>query len=197
MEVKFGRRLYSIQESYGILHQGVRTVKYMFRARKSRQLSPDFIERIMLAVTEVNGCAICSYAHTKMALEAGMSNEEIQHMLAGVMDDVPADQVAAIMFAEHYADQRGEPSRDAWERIREIYGTAAAEGILGAIRAIMIGNAYGIPAGSFINRFGGKPDLRSNLFYEISMMTTLIVFAPIVLIHAMIADLLGTPIISF
>jgi AhpD family alkylhydroperoxidase len=37
----------------------------------------------MLAVTEVNGCEMCSYAHTKMALEAGLSNDEIQQMLAG------------------------------------------------------------------------------------------------------------------
>ena len=45
--------------------------------KKERQLSEHFIERIMLAVTEVNGCAVWSYAHTKMALEAGMTNEEI------------------------------------------------------------------------------------------------------------------------
>ncbi|MFC0273464.1 carboxymuconolactone decarboxylase family protein [Metabacillus herbersteinensis] len=32
----------------------------------------------MLAVTEVNGCEFCSYSHTKIALEQGMSQEEIK-----------------------------------------------------------------------------------------------------------------------
>ena len=71
MKNTLGRKLYSVPESYWILYQGFSTVKYMFKAKKNKELSPDFIERIMLAVTEVNGCAICSYAHTKMALEAG------------------------------------------------------------------------------------------------------------------------------
>ena len=108
-ETKIGKKLYSVKESYWIFYHGMRTIKYMSKAKKNQELSPKFIERIMLAVTEVNECAICSYAHTKKALASGMSNEEIQKMLTGIMDDVPADEVAAVMFAQHYADTRGQP----------------------------------------------------------------------------------------
>ena len=35
-----------------------------------------------------------------------MSNEEIQNMLSGVMEDVPSDELEAVIFAQHYADTR-------------------------------------------------------------------------------------------
>ena len=195
--MRFGRKLYSVYESYWILYKGLRTTKYMSKAKKADELSSEFSERIMLAVTEVNGCVACSYAHTKMALEAGMSNEEIQKLLEGVFDNVPEDEVAAVLFAQHYADTRGNPSKEAWERIVKIYGLRKAEGILGAIRMIMIGNAYGIAWSSFTGRFKGKPDKRSSVLYEISMVLATIFFIPIALVHALLSDLFGVPIISF
>jgi len=197
MRIGFGRKLYSVWESYRIYFKGLRTVKYMTRVKKSKDLSPEFIERIMMAVTEVNGCAICSYAHTKMALEIGMSNKEIQNILSGVMDDVPPDEIPGVMFAQHYADSRGKPSKEAWVHVVEIYGLSKAKGILGAICMIMVGNIYGIPWSSFFNRFRGKPDKRSNLLYEISMIITCILFTPIVIIHALVSYLFQMPIIIF
>lgn len=197
MKIDFGKELYSVKESYIIYFKGLRTIKYMNRAKKNNELSQEFIERIMMAVTEVNGCAICSYAHTKMALGIGMSNKEIQNILSGFMDDIPPDEIAGVMFAQYYADSRGKPSKEVWDYVLEIYGAAIAKGILGAIRMIMIGNTYGITWSSFFNRFRCKPDKRSNLLYEINMIITCIVFTPIVIIHALIADLFRMPIISF
>lgn len=197
MEMTFGKKLYSVPESYWILYKGLRTMKYMLKAKKNKELSLVFIERIMLAITEVNGCPVCAYAHTKIALEAGISNEEIQGMLAGIFDDIPTDEVAAVMFAQHYADSRGKLSKESWERIVELYGISKAKGILGAIRVIMIGNTYGIPWSSFFNRFKGKPDKRSTIVYELSMIITCIIFIPIALIHALISELFRMPVDSF
>ena len=196
VEPKFGKKLYSVRESYWIFYKGIRTMKYMFKAKRKKELNPKFIERIMLAVTEVNGCAICSYAHTKKALESGMSNEEIQKMLSGIIDDVPTSEVPAVMFAQHYADTRGNPTLESWQRIVEIYGISKAKGILGSIRFIMIGNAYGIAWSSFFNRLRCRPDQRSNLLYELSIMLGTIL-TPISLIHALISDLFRIPIINF
>lgn len=145
MKIDAGRKLYSLKEIYMIVYNGIRSAPYMSKAKRNNELSSEFIERIMLAVTEVNGCQICSYAHTKMALEAGMSNKEIQHMLLGVMTEVPSNELQAIMFAQHYADSRGKPTKETWDHIIESYGLTKSYGILGAIRVIMIGNAYGIP----------------------------------------------------
>ncbi len=113
-EREFGKKLYSVAESYWIFYNGIRTMKYMYKAKRNKELSKKFIERIMLAVTEVNNCALCSHAHTKKALESGMSCEEIQKLLSGIIDDVPADQVTAVLFAQHYADTRGNPTMESW-----------------------------------------------------------------------------------
>lgn len=194
--MEIGRKLYSVSESYWIFYNGIRTMKYMYRSKNKNELSSKFIERIMLAVTEVNHCDLCSHAHTRKALESGMTCEEIRKILVGIIDDVPDEEVAAVTFAKHYADTRGNPSKASWQYIVEQYGLSKARGILGSIRTIMIGNTYGIPWSSFFNRFKGKPDPRSSLKYEISLMLgTLLV--PISLFHALISDLLGKPIISF
>ncbi len=185
VEAEFGKKLYSVRESYWIFYNGIRTMKYMFRSKRKKELSPSFIERIMLAVTQVNCCAICSYAHTKKALESGMSNKEIQNMLSGIIDDVPTDEVTAVMFAQHYADTRGNPTLESWQRIVEIYGISKAKGILGSIRTIMIGNVYGIAWSSFFNRLRGRPDPRSNLLYEARMILGTILI-PISITHALI-----------
>ena len=74
-------------------------MKYMIKAKKEKALSPEFIERIMLGVTEVNGCEVYSYAHTKMALEQGMAAEEIQQLLAGYADEIPVEEMPAYLFA--------------------------------------------------------------------------------------------------
>ncbi|BDZ68227.1 carboxymuconolactone decarboxylase family protein [Methanobacterium ferruginis] len=197
IEPEFGKKLYSVKESYWIFYNGIRTMKYMSRARKNHKLSSKFIERIMLAVTEVNECAICSYAHSKRALETGMTTEEIQKMLRGIIEDVPDDEVTAVMFAQHYADTRGNPTLESWQRLVEIYGISRAMGILGAIRIIMIGNTYGIPWSSFFNRLKGKADPRSSLLYEINMMILGTLLIPISFIHTVISGLFGKPIIKF
>ena len=196
-ERKSGRELYSITESYMISYHGFITMRKMRDARKNGLINKQFMERIMLAVTEVNGCEVCSYAHTKMALESGMSIEEIEDMLAGAQGNLPPDEIPAIMFAQHYAEYRGHPSQDSWDRVLEIYGKPKAFGILGAIRTIMIGNAYGVPWSSFINRFKGKADSRSNLLYEIGMMISSIVLIPLAFLHSLLARLFKAPIISF
>ncbi|AUB54578.1 MULTISPECIES: carboxymuconolactone decarboxylase family protein [Methanobacterium] len=191
-----GRKLYSVRESYWISYNGIRTLRYMFKAKKNKEMSSKFIERLMLTVTEVNGCAICSYAHSKRALESGMNSGEIQNMLSGIMDDVPSDELAAVMFAQHYADTRGNPTHESWQRIVEIYGMNRAMGILGSIRTIMMGNTYGIPWSSFFNRLRGRADPRSSLLYEVEMMLGTIL-VPFSVIHALISGLFGRAIISF
>lgn len=195
MQKVAGRKLYSLTEFYRILYLGLRTHKYLSKAQKIGSINTWFVERIMLAVTEVNQCPLCSYGHTKIALEAGMGNEEIQDLLAGSTDTVPDDEIAAVLFAQHYADSRGNPSKDAWQRIVDIYGEPKAKGILGAIRMIMLGNAFGIVLNSLKDRLKGRPDNRSNLLYEIGIILAFIVFLPVALIHTLISNLFGFRIV--
>lgn len=189
MKDTMGRKLYSLGEFYKIYYLTFISVYDFIYAKRNDLLDEPFIERIMLAVTEVNGCLFCSYAHTKMALEAGMSNEEIQNMLAGVSDDVPEEEMSAVVFSQHYAETRGNPSKKSWERLVEVYGLPKAKGILGAIRIMMFGNSAGVAWGSFVSRFRKKEevDQRSSLLYEIAMMLATFIYLPLAFIHALLA----------
>jgi len=199
------KKVYSVSAFYPILYKGLRTVKYMKQAEKKGQLSKTFIERIMLAVTEVNGCEICSYGHTKMALEIGMDEDEIKKLLTGDTSHIPSDEIPAIVFAQHYADTRGEPSEVAWQKIVTYYGEDRSLGILGAIRMIMVGNAYGIAWSAFRSRLKGNPIIKGGLFgekkmsvfYEITMLLSLIIYLPVALINVIVANLMRLPIILF
>ena len=57
-----------------------------------RELIPAaFRERLMMVVTEVNGCRYCSYFHARAALAAGVSQEELRSLLGG---NLPPDLAA-------------------------------------------------------------------------------------------------------
>ncbi|MCA9764969.1 MAG: carboxymuconolactone decarboxylase family protein [Carnobacterium sp.] len=197
MKKSFGKKLYSLTEFYWIMYLAFFSVYDLIQVKKKGLLSPHFMERIMLAVTQVNGCRVCSYAHTKMALEVGMKSEEIKNILAGVSDDIPEEEQSAILFSQHYADSRGNPSQKTWEQVTGTYGLPKSIGILASIRVMMLGNVIGIPWSSFTNRLKGSPDERSNLLYEISMILGTFLFVPIALVHALLAKLVNQPAIKF
>lgn len=192
-----GKKLFSVFELYRIMTLAFRSIPLLKKAKAAGKMDKAFLERIMLAVTEVNGCAMCSYYHTKVALEEGFRAEEIRAMLGGNFADVPEEQLGGVLFAQHYADQRGKPSRESWDRIVREYGETGAYGILAVTRMIMMGNAIGIPSGSFLLRFRGKADPRSNVFYELMMMLAMVVFIPLAGFTAVILNLLNVPIIKF
>lgn len=194
-----GKKLYSIFKSYDIAVKAFRSIPTMVKARKKGLISEQFQERLMLSVTAVNKCAMCSYAHTEMALKAGLSNEDIKDFLAGEFPNAPDDEVKALLFAEHYADSRTKPSKEAWQEIVNEYGIEKAKSILSIIRVISLGNCLGIVFGSFKNRFTKAPsDERSNIFYEISFILFLFIFTiPFGLLQALFMNLFRFPIIRF
>lgn len=189
-----GRKLYSLAEAFRISFNAFRSLPKIKKAEAAGLIDDKFKERIMLAVTEVNGCALCSYSHTQMALEAGMSDQEIAALLQGIFDDVPSDELPAIIFAQHYADSRGRPTKGSLEQIVERYGQEKASAIVSVIRVIMMGNTYGVPLGSFGGRLKRQPqkiDPRSNIGYEIAMLLSLIIYIPVCFIAALLAQLMG------
>jgi AhpD family alkylhydroperoxidase len=190
-------KLFTLPEAYTIVKKAGMTMPFLLRAQRKGQMTEAFKERLMLAVTEVNGCRMCSWAHTRIALEAGLSPEEIGEMLAGQMEKVPADELPAALFAQHYADTRGIFSREAWTGVVARYGWDGAMGILGAVRGIMLGNAYGIPLGSLLSRLQGRRaaiDPRSSAGYELLILLTAPAVIPIALLHAFFARLLRVPV---
>ena len=148
--------------------------------RDKDKLTKDFIERIMLAVTEVNGCKVCSQAHAKMALESGMTDEEISLLLSNDKNKVPDYQSVAVMFATHYADKSGRPDKESLERLENKYGKRLSKSIIAVCRIIMLGNAFGIAMDTI---------KRSNKLRELTIFIGSIILAPIYILF-MIAGIL-------
>lgn len=186
------KKHYSVGEIYQIVQQAVRTVRFLRSTRLGRDRR--FTERIMLAVTEVNGCELCSYAHARFALKAGLEGEEIRALLGGITGGVPHHQLPAIAFAQHYADTRGHPDPLAWQNVIDFYGQKEALGALAAVRMMMWGNAVGIPMSSLRSRLRGVPDPGSTLGYEIATILGAGVVTPVALLHALVATLRGLPV---
>jgi len=192
----FFQRFYTVPEQYAILVKGLRTMPHLVRARKAGLVSAHLSERIMLAVTEVNGCAVCSYVHTKIALEKGMSREDITAMLSGISKPVPEEEAHAIFFAQHYADSRGKPSAEGWNRVAGEYGESKALGILGAARLMMAANIYGIALSALGRRFKCQPVKKSNIFYEFGMLLSVILILPVAALHALLSAIFGKPLLK-
>ncbi len=163
----------------------------MIKNKTTKLINKDFIERLQLAVTEVNGCAACSYAHTYLALKQSISSEEIHAFLSGDGNFIKPEESKAIAFAQHFADARGLPKKDAYQAIINEYGEAKAKIILSAAQLMTVGNIYGIPFSAFQSRLKGKPYKDSSLVYELGMQIAGFILLPIALAHGLLRTLMG------
>ena len=59
------KRKFRLWEMYRATVFAPRAMLKLIRNKKSNLLDQNFVKRIQLAITEVNGCAICSYGHAK------------------------------------------------------------------------------------------------------------------------------------
>ncbi len=110
---------------------------------KSGIISPEFRERLMLAVTAVNGCKYCSYYHSKQALKTGLTQEEIDLLLAGSIANCPEDEEIALIYAQYWAEANARPDADAVSKLIEVYGDEKAEAIDIVLHMIRLGNLSG------------------------------------------------------
>ncbi len=144
MKTHFSRRIYT---SFGQFWQDVRYIlarrRLMRAVMRGGLISAPFRERLMLAVTQVNGCPYCSYFHAKEALRAGLSPEEVRALGEGVLDQAPAEEIPALLYAQHWAESNAQPDPEVRRRVEAIYGPEVFQGIELALRAIRVGNLLG------------------------------------------------------
>jgi len=177
------KRRFSFGELYGSLVSLPAAATAMRRNKRTATVDDDFVRRLQLAVTEVNGCPACSYEHTKMALRQGMSGEEISSFLSGGDSFVKPEEAKGIMFAQHFAESRGRPEAYAYEAIVAEYGEEGARAILAAVQVMIAGNMYGIPYSAFQSRRNGRPYKDSSIVYELGTLLAGALVLPFALVH--------------
>ncbi len=126
-------------------------------AFSGKRVSRAFAERIMLAVTGVNGCRYCSYGHARAAAQMGVSEEEVAQLLSGDLGQVAPEEAVALAFAVHYAETGGRPEPEMASRLELTYGTDMARDVLTVIRLITLGNLAGNTFDVFRDRLRGRP----------------------------------------
>ena len=119
------------------------TVVSMFKLMgipRDQKISPDFGEKIFLAVCGVNKCLYCTWLHTKTALVAGLDQADINKILAGDFKNIKDEEAIAVLYAQHWADTNGNVSTDARRRVLDKYGKHKTAHIEANINAVFFGN---------------------------------------------------------
>ena len=187
------KRVFKVREQVVNIYLAAKSFVLLKTRKKYRLMNKKLKERIMLAVTEVNGCSMCSFVHTKLALSSGMSNEEINNILDGDHKNIPIEDSVAVIFAQHFADSNETPSSSALERLVEEYGSQKSELILAACNVITMTNGMGTSMDYFYSRLKFKRNRESNILLEIlNPLLTMILF-PLLVIGFFVRNIFSKP----
>ena len=181
-------RIFTPIEFYRYLPGSIRAMPVMARSLRKGLIIKAFNEKIMLAVTQVNGCRYCSWFHTRVAMKEGISKAEIHTLLGGEFDGADEDEIQALLYAQHYADTGGKPSEESRKKLYETYGRERARAIEASIKAITVGNIYGIAFDGLMHRMKGKNMKDSKLFYELGIVFGSLLMFPLALLHGLFYD---------
>src|SRR6056297_1801030 len=96
---KFKKRTYRSWSEF------INDIKFLFKNRKTikginngKLINKTFQERLMLAVTGVNNCRYCTYYHSRLALESGISSDELGEILEGTVEKAPENEQLALLY---------------------------------------------------------------------------------------------------
>ncbi|MEC9485826.1 MAG: carboxymuconolactone decarboxylase family protein [Candidatus Izemoplasma sp.] len=177
-------RVFKIKEQIKNIYNATKAFVLLKRSKRTRLMTKPLKERIMLAVTSVNGCNMCSYVHTKIALKSGMSSKQIQELLSGDDTKVPEEEAVAVAFATHFADSKESPEKEVIDRIIKEYGNQKATLIFAACQMITMTNGMGIALDDSYHRIKLKGNKESNIVIELlNPLLTMPLFIPLVIYH--------------
>jgi len=141
----FPRRLYA---SFGDFWLDIRYIlqnrQRLKIAMRGDMISNKFRERLMLMVTEVNGCRYCSYYHAREALKAGISDDELAVLMSGAIPtSTPNDEIPALLYAQYWAEVDAKPDPEIQQKFVDTYGAEKSDAIAVILRMIRVGNLSG------------------------------------------------------
>lgn len=162
----FKKRTYGFRSFFHDASKVMKNSHQIRKVMKSRRISEQFRERIMLAVTAVNDCIYCEWAHTKAALKYGCTEEEIVAIKESDFGSCDPDEIIALAFAQHYTETKGNPTDEARDKFVGQYSDQKVNDIMLLIQMITMGNLLGNTIEAFGSRFKGKPPENGSLLFE-------------------------------
>lgn len=164
----YDKKIFTPSILFGDLGFLISRAPAMVRAMKNPEVGRDFIGKIMMVVTAINGCTYCTWFHAKQAVEGGMSDEEIRSMFDLQFEASASEhELPGLLFAQHYAETNRQPDPEMTARLNAFYGEATARDIMLMIRAIFFGNLLGNTFDAFPARLKGQKAPGSNALFEL------------------------------
>ena len=163
MDQKFNKRLYpNLKEFFSDLSFIFKRTDKMKTLMRGEVIDNQFRERLMMAVTEVNGCRYCAYYHSQQALASGIGSDELTQMGEVFFKNSPEDQRPALLYAQHWAENNAHPDPDARAGILQTYSPEEVEMIELSMRVIRMGNLMGNLADYLLFKLSfGRADINS------------------------------------
>ncbi len=180
---------FNVIQFYKIMDKAFESMPDFKYARHNGMMDESLQTKIMLAVTEVNGCEMCRVFHTQHAKKIGLEQADINQISSGMVISFD-DATEAMLFGKRYAENEGHYSDEDWDCLVKTYGEKKALGILGVIRMIMMGNAMGIAAGNFWNRLKFKPVKGSKWFNELLILVACVPFMLVIGVKKLLKKIL-------
>ncbi len=141
---QFTRRFYKRPRAFFQDFRHVFRQRNFIRKTMRELISHDFRERLMMVVTEVNGCRYCRDFHLKESLKSGVSEEELAELLEGrIPEDTPSDEYLALAYAQNWAENNAIPDPEIWKNLVANYGQEKADAIQLVLEMIWMGNLSG------------------------------------------------------
>ena len=110
----------------------------------------------MLGVTSVTNCGLCQWGHSHWAMAHWVPLEEVNQILRQENEALAAKdpaEAAAILFAQHYAENLDRVDPASIENLRQYYSDAQVAEILAYVRAITFGSLSGNTLDALLGRF--------------------------------------------
>jgi len=178
---KFDKRIVNLKTQNEHIRLFIKHLGAFVEAKLNPVISKSFSESVSLAISQVNGCKMCSYTHAKNALKSGMSEEEVEFLLSGGFDNAPKEQLEALLFAQHYADTKGNPDPETEQKLVDTYGKEKTKDIMASIFMMNLTNLHGNTIEALGLRFKGKAVEYSSFWQEIAVTINFFKIMPFVI----------------
>lgn len=131
----------------------------LFEAALHPKVPAALREKLFLAVSAINDCRYCKWGHTHWALAQGVPLEEVNRILGDQAASLEARnpaEAAAILFAQHYAEELDQIDPDAIVNLHQYYSEPEVAEILAYVRFITLTNLTGNTVDAFLTGTRGQ-----------------------------------------
>jgi AhpD family alkylhydroperoxidase len=179
----FRKRTITTRELVGSSLAMVPSIGTIYKVWVKHEIDPGFREELMLAVSELNHCRYCTWAHHEWAHMVGVSDDELAHVEQ--MDPTGFDRRKwlAISYVRALVTAKFERvDKDLVREMKAKYTPMEIKEIEIVARIMDIGNRAANTWDALLSRLRGGPATDTHIFDELVMSGAFLATAPIVLI---------------